>query len=475
MSSTERTLTAVIAVALSVMAVITRIGNILLLIPYSNWTGMMLFSHEGVMLPGTQQMTFFNSYYAHSFFPLTYVLTRVLFLFVPSPLLVEFILFTILGLVLMILLARTWMHNQPPLYRPFIIFAIGAFSLFFLLAMNQYFWFNDVGLWELIVFFTLLGGLRGSNSGIKLVLPGMLLTAMILGDDGLSFLIAAAFLGLQILYDVKDRRELLSLLGISTLAFISYQVAIGFVSVFWYGRNISSLLTQIYDILTIAGQNFAQHLNAGGLPLYQSFGEDFAFVVLFVCIPMILLFDGLRAGMTFRDVAAPGVVLFAGLAFRGSYVIFGQGSTWGAFFILILYLALPASVLGVVRKKTMTKDQTVQTGEGGHARLVAVLVLVCVLSFSILVSLPSSGTIASAADPRVAYGYLPQIGIYTQLHASSPTIVEYPPDLSALFLFGYGPNPNYLVGSVLPSTYFPPIATSHNVYYSNGLLIIADS
>jgi hypothetical protein len=82
------------------------------------------------------------------------------------------------------------------------------------------------------------------------------------------------------------------------------------------------------------------------------------------------------------------------------------------------------------------------------------------------------GAVKSETDPRVAYGYLPQAGIYIKQYATAPMQVEYPPDLDTLFLFGSATSSSYLVGSVLQSPGYSPLTTSGNVYYSDGPMVI---
>src|SRR5271155_5284003 len=130
---------------------ITTIATTLLrgipwLISLPNWPGILLFNHEVTFLPASQTVLFFNPSNVHTFFPFSYIFSRILFLQVPNPLLDEFIMPVIMEFVLLFLLTASWLRNRPASLSYFVIFAIGCLSLYIFTSVDQYVWFDSIGL-----------------------------------------------------------------------------------------------------------------------------------------------------------------------------------------------------------------------------------------------------------------------------------------------------------------------------------------
>jgi hypothetical protein len=441
------------------------------LITYPQWTGMLLFSHEIHYSPDSQTLRFFDPSSIHTFFPLTYAFSRIYFLLVPIPLLAEFVLPASIQFILLALLAGSWLRRLPRELYYLAIYAVGVVSLY-CAQLNPFLWFRSIGVWELIVFLTIFGTPFKNVSRSTAVVFILLLLSILFGDDGIEMIVAATFLALQVILATNGRRLYSVWLGFTVLIYVSYESAIGFAGASYYGGYLPSLLAQISEIIS-RDFNVAQQVNTYSSSLARVITLDGAFATLFILIPIVLFFNGIRNGISAKKFLIPGLVLILGLLLRASFSLTGKGAVFGSYFVHLFSLVLPVTVLGLLRSLSTPNKARLRVGQVRHPLAVAGAVFACVLVLVDVGLVIPVGSINTSVDPRVLYSYMPASGVFVQTFALGPITTESISDLTTIFINAPTNDSPYMLVSSVPSAFSsPPILTTHSIYYSSGPILI---
>jgi len=474
-SGGARTVGLAIASALAILFGVTLLTQgVPWLIPYSHWTGMLLFSHTVPYPSGSQTLTLFDPSNIHTFFPLTYVFSQIYFLMVPVPLFVEFVLPVAIEVILLALLAGAWLRRLPKELCYLAVYAVGIFS-FYYAELDPFLWFRSIGAWELIVFLTLFGAFGPASrttSRSTVIIFILLLGSILLGDDGIEMIAVVAFLTSLVVLIESGRRFYSLWLGFIALMYVSYEAAINFAGSSYYGGYVPFFLAQVSDMLAF-GSNAAQQVSAHSSSLLRSIASDSAFGVVFVLIPAILLIQGIRNGIGIKRFIVPGVALVLGIVLRVSFSSQGNGTIYGSYFFHLFTLVFPVLLLALVRATSLSRKTGIRVGRDGR-----LLAMICVVFVSILIlaevgQVTPVGTVNTSADPRVLYTYMPASGVYAQRFSAGPISSEITSDATAIFLNAPVKDSPYILASSLPpaDSGSPPSANS-DILYSNGPLFI---
>lgn len=446
---------------------------------YPNSTLMLLFNHEVHYVVTTQSLVFFNAGAIHSFFPLSYVFARILFLFVPSPVLVEFVSPAVITFILLVALSVSWLRNLPSAEWYLTWFALGGLVLLFVSGSITVFWlwFSSVGLWGFLVFLCFLRSARGSSMGSHSfsLVALVLLVSMLLGDDGIAFLAAVIALVIHAGLLRRDRLPYLRWVLLSAIMFLSYDAVIGFVGESYYGSYLPVLRQQLSDLLSFNLQ-LSAHLGQLSLPLFQTVASGIAFLTMFGIIPILLLRNSLRQGWSPMSLVLPAVILVIGVALRLSNTITSQPAFVGALYEYVLYLVLPVAVLMTLHTRLETNRTFGRSQIYRHSYLFFLAVSLCVLiiaTFQINPLIPT-GKINSVTDPRVEPTFVQAAGVYTSRFALGPLTITQISDTSVLFVNPSNPSSRYLLTSLLPTPYGQRfgLTSKTGLYYTNGPIII---
>ncbi len=466
------------AVALLVSAPFVIRGFPWLLL-YPNSSLMVLFNHEARFVSSSQTLVFFNTVAIHSFFPLSYVFARVFFLYVPSPVLVEFVFPAAISFILLSALAVSWLRNLPSEDWYLSWFALGSLALLYLIgtAAASSLWFSSIGLWELLVFLCLLRYTRATSlqSPSVSLIALLLLASMLLGDDGVAFLAALLALVMQAGLLRRDRMPYLRWAMLSVMMFLSYEAAIGFIGEVYYGSYLPVLRSQLSDLLSFNLQ-LSTHLNYLSLPVYQTVGSAVAFFAMFVVVPILLLGYSLRRGWKITSLLVPTMILLVGVALRLSSIVTAEPAYVGALYEYVLYLMLPISVLAAVRAR-VEGDRTFGRGQihrYGYLFFAVVSVCVLVLATFQFNPLVPTGRIDVVTDSRVEPTYVQAAGVYANNFGLTALSTAEIGDTTVLFVNPSNFTSNYVLTSPLPSPYRLPfkLTSTQSLYYTNGIIIV---
>jgi hypothetical protein len=392
----------------------------------------------------------------------------------PWPFLVEFIIPTGLTFLTFSLLALSWLRPSRRPLSSVSLFAIGCLSLLYFATADPYLWFGSIALWELIILVILFESMHRLNFRSGLLVFLILIAAVTLSDDGKIFYSIITLLLMQVFFLKNGRRQHAAWIAMSTLVVVTYNAIIGFVGASYYGSYLPFLESEIAAFLSLNIHSVAQQLNYFSLPLYRVIPLDIAFLVLFVLLPLLLLVQHRKYGITLKNLAIPGALLSSGLALRVTSIVYGQSLYVTSFFVLILYLFLPISVFGLVRATFLTQQIHVTSRNHNHSVAMVGIVFGCVLVLSVLGQILPLGPIVYAQDPRVDYVTIPASGVFAQTYALTPLATEPIADLTTIFV-SPAPISNYLLASPLHSIYSkPPILSQRDIYYTNGPIVIVN-
>lgn len=452
------------------------------LVLYPNSSRILLYNdNEAAFSILTKSFAFFNPSQIHSFFPLTYVLSRVFYLLVPSPVFVEFIAPAAITFALLSIVAITWVRQAKTimsLHMAFMVtFAIGTLSLFYV-GENEYLfmWFRSVGIWSFLVFLTLFSSQSDSYRRTKTIVLSFLFVSMILGDDGIVAMAAIMFLGFQALLNPKNRKQFLQWTLLALVIILGYEGAIGLEGAVYYGNYAVIMRSQFEDFL--AG-NIG--LSAGIGKVELSFAKEVvtlaAQAVLFVVVPIMIFLRSIQNKIRARIFVLPGIFLLGGLAFQEVARHVGGYNSF-SYFTYFLYLFLPVTILVIIRSlprpSILLRHRTRSRNLG--LALVTVTVCVVILSTIAINSTPNLlpiGKISNVVDARVELYYLQAGGVYASFYAETPISSQHITDLNTL-LVNLVTNSTYVLSSPLPSPSYQPISFSSNdVVYSNGPFVIS--
>jgi hypothetical protein len=450
------------------------------LLLYPNSSLMLLFNHEVTYVSSSQTLVFFNSGAIHSFFPFSYVFARVFFLYVPSPVLVEFVFPAAISFILLSALALLWLRNLPSEDWYLSWFAFGSLSLLYLIgtAAATSLWFSSIGLWELLVFLCLLRYARAISlrTPSVSVVAVLLLVAMLLGDDGVAFLAAVFALVMQAGLLTRQRVPYLRWAMLSAIMFLSYEAAIGFIGEVYYGTYLPVLRSQLTDLLSFNLQ-LSTHLNYLSLPLYQTVGSAVAFFAMFGVVPILLLGYSLRRGWKLTSLLVPGLILLVGVSLRLSSIVTAQPAYVGALYEYVLYLVLPVSLLAAVRAKVEAGGTLRGARLRRYGYVFFAIVSICVLVLATFQFNPliPTGKVSVVTDSRVEPVYVQAAGIFASgFGLTSMTTAEIG-DSTVLFVNPSNLTSNYILTSPLPSPFHLPFkpAATQELCYTNGIIVIA--
>lgn len=439
---------------------------------------MLLFNHEVVPVASTQTLRFFNPGAIHSFFPFSYLFAKVFFLFVPSPVLVEFTSPVVIVFVLMTAVALAWLRDAESTESCVVWFAVGCLILYYAGGPTSWLWFSSVGWWELLAFLVLVRSLRRSSlrSRPTSLVALLLLASMLLGDDGVAFIAGTLVLATHAVALRKDRGHYLRWVVLSAMMFLSYEASIGFAGELYYGSYIPVLQREMADLLSFNLQ-FGAHLATLSLPLYQTVGSGVAFLLMFAAVPLLLLGHSLRRGWSAKGFAFPGLLLAAGVVLRISNTITAQPQYVSAIYAYVLFLILPVAILWTVYGRLGTSGRRAE-GLRRSGYLLFAVVSVCVLVIATFQFNPlvPTGHVASVTDPRVEPTYVQAAGIYAHAFGASPLAVAQIADDSVLFVDPSNSTATYLLTSPLPSPFQSQgqfqLSPGQSVYYSSGTMIL---
>lgn len=478
MSATSKKISYLLAaMAIAIVAIPRFLQGVPWLIQFPNSGQMVLYNDNEVSYhSSTQTLGFFLPSTIHSFFPLSFVFSRVFYVLIPSPVLVEFVMPEVVTFLLLFAFGRSWLRRAPGNGKYLVLLAFGAFSLFYVTALSPWFWFRSIGSWGLITFLVLLASKQARARSIFLFL---VFFSMVLGDDGLMAVSALFFLLVQSFYSSQSRRFYLRMASILGLLILAYEAAIGISGFLYFGSYSASFEAQILGILNF---NLQTHLSAVSLPQIQSVGLIAASFVLFVLFPIVLATIYIRSHLPLRNLILAALILLVGDGVRIAYTISAQPQYNNLPFEIILYLAFPLSILGLagVKRTAVSRVGIHESPTPRHLVLSICIVFACVLILSTfwLNPLLIGGPVQRVTDPRVLFISLQDAGIVIHNYSPSLIAVERFSDASILFVGPPQQHAAFALVSSLPSP-FPggqPDFSNKDVLFSNGVLqIIADN
>jgi hypothetical protein len=439
---------------------------------YPAYYKMQLFYHEVSYNPTSSTITFAVPGSIHSYFPLTYVLSKILSLFVPSPVLTEFVLPPIISSTLITLVTLRWSSIHESWLRPISMFGI----LLVILSENTIIgtlWFRSIGYWCLLVILILFSGqvLHGNK---RFLVYLFLLGAIVLGDDGPMFYLVVIFITPLLLYS-QQKMLVYRYLILAILLYVGYNSSLAFAGpeyILIYEKYLLLVVNQFARMSQIA---LNTHLQAVGLPVWQVSAYLLAFSVMFIVIPMLLMQWIISTLGNYRILVLPALFLFVGGILRIGNVFLPVPIYVSALYPIALYYALPVSIFGVILHLRMGSHLIVRSSAKSLTRKILVIGGISVIALSLLQLNPILPTnhITSTSDSRMWFTYLQPAAIFVTNYGASNIAVAYFTDLSTLF-FGNPPiSTQYLVTSTLPSPYqAPPDLLLRGVTYMNGPILV---
>jgi hypothetical protein len=441
------------------------------LVLYQNSTKMLLYNnHEVQFLPQTQTIAFLNPAHIHSFFPLTYVLSRIYFLLVPSPILGEFVFPMLMTAILLAVLLESWTKAMPGFLRYLGWFAVGALFLDYN-GFSNWLWFRSVGGWELLVFLVAFRSVGVAKARNTLVAFTILILSMVMSDEGIIAMAAVFFLLFQASLCKQERKIFARWIGLFFLLFVGYGLGTGFIGEVYYGSFVPVIQRQLIDLLTF-NVHLASRLSYLALPLFQVVGSGLAFFVMFGVVPVVLAWTALRNGIPPRSLVLSGSLLVLGVGLRLSNLAGTSPQYISALYGVILFLLFPLSILSVSRGTLLT-HQAKRQNKGhwaGLALIFLILISVFVMANFQLNPVVPAGKVTVTSDARMRLVYIQAGGIYVGSFAHGPVSTEQISDISTLFVNPSTRNSSYYFASPLYSIYQGQQLRPayRNLYYSSG-------
>ena len=439
------------------------------LVQFPNDVGMLLYNQVGLDSQ-SQQLLFFQPQNIHSFYPLTFSLSRMYFVIAPWPLLVEFISPLIITIVLFVSVFAIWLRNSSESQSVFVVFAFGTMILFYV-SLDNFLWFRTCGYWALLSALLLL---RLPNAGRQrqTAIFMLLVAAMVLGDDGIVSYLMLFFLVLCGIIDKTRRADLIRKAGYFALFLIFYSGIIGYAGQLYYGNYLAIIQANFISLLS-SGVQVTSHISQVGLPIDQLLVSNAAFLIVFAIVPIYLL-RSIRATNRLVIFLPSAVLLVLGDAVK---VVNSASSGFfylGTLFGYLLTMLLPLSILSTLFYSKESKTSRVD--KMPYPKF-SYLIAACVVIILILQANPivPAGRITQASDPRVTLTLNQASGIYLSQFSTSPPSVEYISDSSTLFI-GSQANSQYQVVASLGTAFLvPPHLGVHSVLYSNGVLFLINT
>lgn len=481
MNEKARFTPAALVSALAVIGIVVFfLEGVPLLFPFSTWAKMILFYHEVQYDPITQSLRFFLPSNVHTFFPMSYVFSRIVYLEVPSPLVVEFVMPTTIQFLLLGILAVILFKKVSPILSSLSIYAVGI-MLLYVLGTNPQLWFKSIGFWELLVALILLAKMPEGPRGRSSIPYVLLLITMLLGDDGLYLLVISAFMISRLFLSERPKTRYIWWLGFAGLIYLAYELSISFIAASYYGSYIPALQAQLSEFLTSSSGN----LNAaiGRYTTSLPFGfllNDLSFGLLYVLIPIFIVARIRHRGFGVRKLILPGLVLVVGLSIRVSYSLSVLSVATDSYFFQLFEVLFAVTLFATTLTYSVDGFGTMGGTRGVWGNLsTVVIVFACVLVITLTGLTLVSGPINNATDPRVAYSYLPSAGVFIQGYSIVPVNAHQViggKDLAAIFANVVPYKAPLLLSTVLPSEFSGAAANlKQYVYYDNGIIFLGSA
>ena len=317
------------------------------------------------------------------------------------------------------------------------------------------------------------------NGSVSLTML-VLLVLMLLGDDGVVFLAAGLTLIVSAILIRSERSHYLRWALLSAVLFLSYEAAIGFVGLSYYGSYLLILKQQLLDLLA-APNTFrtGAYLARVAQPVFQLAGTGIATLAMFAIIPLVLLQRSRKQGWRIWSLLLPAMILVVGDIFRLGIIVTQYFTYAGYLYTYALYLAFPVTILAVVHANLGRNPVLGRKGIFGWKRTFFLTVGICVLIIAVFQINPiiQSGRINSSQDSRVDNTYMQAAGIYAtnfSLGAPAETTITGP---QTLFLNPSNSSSNYLLTTLLHNPVGPPfeLTSMTDLYYNDGPLIIVNN
>ena len=192
----------------------------------------MLYFHEVKYNGISNSITFFIPGQVHSYFPISYVFTKVAYLLIPSPTGVEFILPVLLQALLLLILVKAWYKRASGWTTP--LLAIIAVSMGYFIN-GPFLWFRSPAAWCLEIFpiWLLLPDGRAKTATFV-----ALAITMVLGDDGVISYAILGFITVALLWH-KGNRYLLKYFVLLASLILMYGYAIGIIGASYYASYVT--------------------------------------------------------------------------------------------------------------------------------------------------------------------------------------------------------------------------------------------
>jgi hypothetical protein len=439
---------------------------------YPDYSRMQLFYHEVIYDPTSSKITFAVPNSIHSYFPLTYILSKILSLLVLSPVLTEFVLPPIISCTLITLVALRWSSIHEPWLRPISMYAILLIILSASTVIDDL-TFTSVAYWSLLVMLILFSERKLKENKLFLIYLSLLF-ALVLSDVGPIGYLVVIFI-IPLLVHSRMRTLLYRYLIQAILLLIGYQYFLGFLGWKYTLSYNFYLLLEISQLGSLSPTSLNTHLRAVGLPVWQISGYLLAFSVIFIVIPILLVRWITSTLKNYRILLLPAFFLFGGGILRIGNVFLPVPIYVSALYPIFLYYALPVSIFGVILHLRIENDPIVGRNAESFKRKILVIGGISVIALSLLQLSPILPTnhITSTSDSQMWFTYLQPGAIFVTNYGSSNVGVEQFTDLTILF-FGNPPAATqYLVTSILPSPYQPtPDLSFRDVTYMNGPILV---
>lgn len=438
-----------------------------------NYQGIMLFNGDNVFDNTTGRLTFYHAQFVHSFYPLTYVLSRIFFLVVNQPLISEFVmpmavtaclLYAVLSLALSLL----------PQGHGMALYAVCLFA--FLATEFSQLSFESIAIWALLVLVVVEIG--RPRQGRKATLISMLLlSAIILSNDGIVTYMALFFYALIGVFSPQSRRTNFFLLLFGGLSQLLYFNVIAFSGPIYYSTYLLVVSSLLSSLMNPNSSMFGTHISSLGLPLFQSIGLVAANVVFYMAIPGILVYFAYRERIDTMRLG-PAIILYsAGLALRVANALIPNINYVSALYGYILFGFVPLGVLAALDARKPSPITSVPRSTRHSYQATSLLIVagtVFLLWFSATPMIPT-GKIVSSSDPRANEINLLMAQFYGIQYGKGPLIGDIGD--SNYFMIDWSlAGPPLTVLFTIPGQYFVQLPPNYagDVFYSNGITVIVN-
>lgn len=441
---------------------------------FPNYQRLVLFNADNVFDVSTEGLTFFQPSFVHSYYPLTYIFSRVFYLFVNQPMITEFVLpmaitASLMYVVVSAALTRVDQEQHLVLYS--------VCLLAFLAVEFSQLGFESIAIWALIVLTeTELGHSKRGREGNLVSM--LLLVVIVLSNDGVITYMVMLYYGLSYAFSPTRRRESIQLLLFGGLSQLLYFSVIAFKGPSYYSTYLPTLIRLLSSFLIPNSIAPSSHVSALHLPLFQSYGLIVVNAAFYLLIPGVLFGEAYRRRTESRRLIPLVVLYMAGLALRIANVLVPSVIFVSAFYSYVLFGFVPVSIiaaLGTPRRSSF-RSSTGKRGSRHQAMSLGIIVATLLLLwFQATPMLPPSGRVTSSSDPRALSINLLSAQVYGAKYGNGPLLGELG-DTNSLFTDWSLAGPPLTVLFTVPGEFFSPISTRYtgDVFYSNSIVVIVD-